>query len=193
MSFYTGTQAELLYSLQAPVTKNTFTTEAAISGVAGTNPICAIPAGYFAGDVPNPIGRVLLLRAMGTIGNTAAATFAAALGLDVTPGTKVNAVPVMAATAPVAAVTAPWLLEVQYTCTAFATSTMSLQVNGTWRQEALASGGVGSAAALCTGFQALLTGIDPRVALYPELFGTWSASNAANTTTVQQLILLGLD
>jgi len=28
---------------------------------------------------------------------------------------------------------------------------------------------------------------------YVELFGTWSASNAANTTTVQQIFLWGLN
>jgi hypothetical protein len=45
MSFYTGTQAELIYSLTGSVTKNTYTTAAAITGVAGTNTVCAIPAG----------------------------------------------------------------------------------------------------------------------------------------------------
>jgi hypothetical protein len=193
MSFLFGTQVELLYSIQAPVTKNTFTTEAAISGVAGTNPICLLPAGYFGNAGINPLGRSLLLKAMGTIQNTAAATFAAALGLDTTPGTKANGIAVMAATAPVASVTAPWSLEAIYTCTAFTTSAMSLQVNGTWRQEAVASGGAGSAAALTTAFSALLTGIDPRVALYPELFGTWSASSASNSTVLQQMLLFGLN
>lgn len=193
MSFYTGTQAELLYTLNAAVTKNTYTTEAAFSGVAGTNTVCSVPPGYFATDNPGPVGRSLCLKAMGTIANTSAATFAINLGLGTTPGTKANSVGVLTATAPVASVTAPWALEAWYTCTAFATSTISLQVNGTWRQEAVASGGAGSASALMTGFQAALTGIDPRVQLYVELFGTWSASSASNTTTLQQMLLWGLN
>ena len=191
MSGYSMTQLELLYSLGAPVTKNTYTTEAAFSGVAGTNTVCSLLPGYFLNDNPNPVGRVLKLKAQGTIANTAAATFAVNLGLDVTPGTKVNSTTVYAASAPTPAVTAVWDMEAEYTCTAFATSTMSLQVNGHWTQSATASGAALGSAGLRSDFQGLLTGIDPRIQLYFELFGTWSASNAANTTTLQQMFLWG--
>jgi hypothetical protein len=193
MSFYTGTQAELLYSLSSAITKNTYTTEAAFSGVLGTNTVCAVPGGLFGNDVPSPVGRSLYLHAEGTIGNTAAATFAVNLGFDPTAGTKANPVTVYTATAPTAAVTAPWHMEAWYTCTAFATSTFSLQVNGFWEQEATASGGALGASRLTGGFQGLITGMDPRVTNYIELFGTWSASNAANTTSVQQMFLFGLN
>lgn len=187
------TQAELLYTLTSAVTKNTYTTEAAFSGVAGTNTVCSLLAGYFLGDNPNPVGRSLKLKAMGTIANTAAATFAVNLGLDTAPGTKANSTTVYAATAPTAAVTALWDLEAEYTCTAFATSTMSLQVNGHWTQSATASGAALGSAGLRSDFQGSLTGIDPRVQLYFELFGTWSASSASNTTTLQQMFLWGLN
>lgn len=193
MSFTTGTQTELLYSLNAAVTKNTYTTEAAFTGVSGTNTVCSLPAGFFAGENPNPVGRGLYLVVSGTIANTGAATFAVNLGLDTTAGTKANPVTVYAATAPTASVTAQWTFEAWYTCTAFATSTMSLQVNGRWTQEATAAGaalGTGQLTSSCAG---LLTGIDPRVQLYVELFGTWNASSASNTTTVQQMMLFGLN
>lgn len=193
MSFYTGTQAELLYTLNAAVTKNTYTTEAAYSGVAGTNSVCSLPAGYFATENPNPVGRSLYLKAMGTIANTAAATFAVNLGLDTTAGTKANSVTVHAAYTPTSSVTAPWELEAWYTCTAFATSTFSLQVNGRIRYESVAAGGAPTTTAQCAGFQASLTGIDPRVQFYLELFGTWSASSSSNTTTLQQMFLWGLN
>lgn len=193
MSGYTGTQAELLYSLSAAVTKNTYTTEAAFSGVVGTNTVCSLLPGFFLNDNPNPVGRVLRLKAMGTIANTAAATFAVNLGLDVTPGTKVNSTTVYAASAPTAAVTALWDLEAEYTCTAFATSTMSLQVNGHWTQSATASGAALGTTGWKSDFQGSLTGIDPRVQLYFELFGTWSASSASNTTTLQQMFLWGVN
>ena len=188
ISFITGTQAELLYTLQTAITKNTYTTQAAFSGVAGTNTVCTLPAGYFASENPNPVGRSLYLVAMGTTATTSAATIAVALGMDPTAGTINQSVAVAAALAPTAAVTCPWRLEAWYTCTAYATSTVTLQVNGSWRVESVASGGVPTTAAQSSAFSGTHAGIDPRVANYVELFGTWSASAAGNTTTLQQML-----
>lgn len=193
MSFTTGTQAELLYTLTSAITKNTYTTEAAFSGVLGTNTVCALPAGWLLGDSPNPVGRALYLLAMGTTATTSAATLAVALGMDPTAGTKNQGIAVAGALAPTAAVTCPWTLTAWYTCTAFLTSTATFQVNGTWRAESVASGGVPTTAAQCSSFSGTHTGIDPRVANYVELFGTWSASAAGNTTTLQQMFLWGLN
>ena len=192
MSFITGTQAELLYVLPASVTKNTFTTEAAISAVAGTTPLCSLDPGYFR-DVPNAVARGLYLHAEGTIANTAAATFALNLGLDTTAGTKANSVTVNAAYTPTASVTAPWHLDAWYTCTAFATSTFSLQVSGRIVYESVAAGGAPTTSSQASGFQASITGMDPRVQFYLELFGTWSASSASNTTTLNSMFLWGLN
>jgi hypothetical protein len=192
MSFITGTQAELLYALPAAVTKNTYTTEAALSGVVGTNTVCTLDPYYFRVD-PNPIGRSLYLKAEGIIGNTAAATFALALGLDTTAGTKANGVTCNAAYTPTSGVTAPFHLEAWYTCTAFATSTFSMQVNGRIIYESVAAGGAPTTTAQAAGFQGLITGMDPRVQFFIELFGTWSVSNAANTTTLHQMLLFGLN
>ena len=191
MSFLTGTQAELLYSLSAPVTKNTYTTEAAFTGVAGTNTVCKLPAGYFLNDNPNPVGRSLYVVVRGTIANTGAATFAVNFGIDTTAGTKANSTTVFAASTPTASTTAGWKFEAELTCAAFATSTFSFQVDGTWTQEATASGAALGTGAFSTSFSSLLTGIDPRVDLYLELFGTWSASAGGNTTTVNQFKLFG--
>jgi hypothetical protein len=193
MSFTTGTQRETLYSLSSVITKNTYTTEAAFTGVLGTNTVCKLPGEWLLNDVPNPVGRSWKIEVMGTIANTAAATFAVNLGLDPTAGTKANSVTVYAATAPTAATTAVWQCHAWYTCTAFATSTFSAQVNGFWTQSATASGAALGTAGLRTDFQGSITGIDPRVANYIELFGTWSASSASNTTTVQQMFLYGDD
>ena len=192
MSFITGTQAELLYSLPASVTKNTYTTEAAFSGVAGTNTICAIPGNWLTNDVPNPVGRALWLKAMGTVGNTAAATLVINLGLDTAAGTKANSTAVMTATAPPVAAGAPWFLDVFYTCTAFATTTYTLQVTGNFRMES-SNGGTAGSGPLCTGFSGTISSLVPATQYFIELFGTWSASNAANTTTLQQEFLFGLN
>ena len=195
MSFITGTQTELLYTLPASVTKNTYTTEAAFSGVLGTNTVCKLRGGYFDNDNPNPVGRSLYLLAKGTVATTSAATLAVNLGFDPTAGTKANAVGVMSATAPVAAITSGWSMEAWYTCTAFVTSQMTLQVNGSWIMEGSASGGAAVATALRTSFSGSISGatMDPRVDNYIELFGTWSASAAGNTTTLQQMLLWGLN
>lgn len=193
MSFVTGTQAELLYSLTSAITKNTYTTQAAFTGVLGTNTVCSVPPGWLLNDSPNPVGRSLYLKVMGTTATTSAATLAVALGLDPTAGTINQSVTVAGALAPTASVTCPWMLEAWYTCTAFLTSTATYQVNGTWRVESVASGGVPTTTAQVVGFTGTHSGIDPRVANYVELFGTWSASAAGNTTTVQQMFLWGLN
>lgn len=193
MSFNTGTQTETLYSLPTAVTKNTYTTQAVFSAVAGTTPVCAYPGGWLLNDTPNPVGRSLWLHAEGTIANASAATFAGALGFDSTAGTIANSITMFAATAPTASVTAPWHLDVWYTCTAFATSTATFQVNGAWSQEAVASGAALSASAQRGAFTGTISAFNPANTFFIELFGTWSASSASNTTTLNQMFLFGLN
>lgn len=193
MSFYTGTVVEQLYSLSVAVTKNTWTTIAAYTGVAGTNTICSIPAGFFLNNNPNPLGRGLFLDVRGTIQNTAAATFANAININPTVATTTNNIAINAAYTPTAAVTAPWRVEAMITCTAFTTSAMTLQINGDVTYESVASGGAPTATRQTAGFTGTWTGLDPRVTQYLELFGTWSASSASNQTVVQQLKLFGLN
>lgn len=193
MSFVTGTQAELLYILSSPVTKNTYTTQAAITGVAGTNTVASIPAGFLLNNNPNPLGRALRLEVFGTIANTAAATFALALNINPTLATATGNVAVAAAFTPTASVTAPFWLQASIVCTAFTSSASTYQINGTYRQESAATGSAPNATGVTSGFAGSITGLDPRVTQYVELFGTWSASAAGNTTTVQQMYLWGLN
>jgi len=195
MSGITGTQAELLFVTGTAVTKNTFTTQAAITGVLGTNPVCYIPAGFFANDNPNPINRCLKYEVYGNTATTSAATLLVAIGINPVAGAITSPVPqtIAGALAPTAAVTCPFKLEAYITCTAYATSTMTLTLNGTWRVESVASGGVPTTAAQCSAFGFTFTTPDPRVAQYVETFGTWSVSAAGNTTTVQQQFLWGLN
>lgn len=193
MSFFTGTQSELLYVMPAAVTKNTYTTIAAFSGVAGTNTVCSIPPGFLTNENPNPVGKTLLLEAMGTIATTAAATFAVNLNINPTVATSTGNIAVAGALAPTAATTCPFHLKAYITCSAFATSTATYQINGQWRVESVASGGVPTTAAQSSGFSGSIASLDPRVTQYVELFGTWSASAAGNTTTLQQMLLWGLN
>jgi hypothetical protein len=193
MSFITGTQSETLYTLNTAITKNTYTTIAAFTGVLGTNTVCSMPPGWLINEGVNPVGRALSLEVWGTIGNTAAATFANALNVNPTAGTSTGNIAANAAYTPTAAVTAPWMLFARMTCTAYASSTFTLQVNGFVRYESVATGGAPTTGAQESGFSGTFTGLDPRVQQYVELFGTWSGSNAANTTTVQQMFLFGLN
>lgn len=193
MSFVTGTQTELLYSLPASVTKNTYTTIAAYTGVLGTNTVCSIPAGWAMNEGVNPVGRALRMKALGTIANTASATFANAININPTAGTSTGNVTINTAYTPTASVTAGWYLEAFFTITAFATSTMTIQTNGCVTYMTVASGGAVSTAPSQQIWNGSWTGLDPRVTQYVELFGTWSASSASNTTTVAQMLLEGLN
>lgn len=196
MSGYTMTQAELLYTLPASVTKNTYTTEACMSALAASAPIAVVPSQYF-GANPNGVGRSLLLKAAGTIATTSAATFALALGLDTTAGAKVNGITCFTAIAPTAAITAQWELEVMYTCQAVGQSGgMTIQANGKWLQSTVATGAAlqaSAAAPWSAMFAGNLTGLLASNSYFVELFGTWSASAAGNTTTIQQMMLFGLN
>lgn len=196
MSGISGQQAELLYSLPAAVTKNTYTTQAIWSAPAATVPVCKVPGGFFALPDPAPAGRALWLKAMGSIATTSAATFAPVLAANTTPGTILatwNAA-IYAATAPTAAVTAQWDLEAWITCQqAGDLAGMTWQVNGKWVQSSVASGGVANATGWSAQFAASWTGMTPATTYYLELLGTWSASASGNTTTLQQEFLWGLN
>jgi hypothetical protein len=193
MSFLTGTQAELLYSLPAAVTKNTYTAQACMSALAASAPVATIPAGFF-GSVPNGVGRSLYLKAMGTIANTAAATFSPAIALDTTAGTALNPITIYSAVAPTAAITTLWELEAWITCQAVGTTAgMTLQVNGKWSQSAVATGGAIGAGLGTAWFNQNLTALASNVPYFAELFGTWSASSASNSTVLQQMLLFGLN
>src|SRR6266852_9091168 len=188
VSFITGSQDELLYSLPAPVTKNTYTAQAVLSvpAATGTAPLCVVDANYFR-SVPNGVGRGLYLKAKGTIATTSAATFTGVLGLDATPGTLANSVTYWPILAPTAATTCLWDLEAWYTCQQVGGNAgLTLQVNGEYRQSVVATG------VLSTAPQSV-TAMDPTKALYVELWGTWSASAAGNTTTLQEMFLFGLN
>ena len=114
----TGTQCELLYSLAAPVTKNTYTTQACMSALAASAAVSDLREGS-SRKTRNPLGRTLLLSAAGTIATTSAATLSPAIALDTTAGTALNPVTIYSTVAPTAAVTAQWDLQAIITCQAF--------------------------------------------------------------------------
>lgn len=191
MSGFTMTTTELLYSLGAPVTKNNYTAQAVFS--AGTSQARAIiPAGFF-GAVPNGIGRALLLEAGGSVANTSAATFNAVLGWDPTPGTLTTTLATPWPTlAPTASTTCVWSLRALITAQAVGQAGLTLQCNGEWKQSVVASGTL-STAPQSIMFRSNSTGLNSEAQAAIELWGTWSASSASNTTTLDQFDLFGLN
>lgn len=189
---FTGTEVEALYTLNASITKNNWSTIAAYTGVVGSNSVCRIPGEYLLVGNPTPIGRSLYYKMYGTIQNTAAATFANAINLNPTAGTSTGNIAINTAYTPTASVTAVFTVEAWLTCTAYTTSTHTWQINGTVVYGTVASGGAVSTATSRADFDGTFAGLDPRVTQYLELFGTWSAANAANQTIVKQAFLIGL-
>jgi hypothetical protein len=191
MSGFTGTPFEEYYVLPAPVTKNTYTTQAVISAAGTTStPRCLIPANFFAS-----IGKSLHARARFTIANTAAATFVLAAGLDSTAGTIAGTggttLFTSAALTPTAATTCVADLDFDITAQAVGNLGTTLQLNGKCLVSSVASSGAWNSTAQAAFFSNNLTGLNNEISLFLELFGTWSASNAANTTTLQQFKVYG--
>jgi hypothetical protein len=183
------TQPEAYYVLPSAVTKNNFTAQACISAVASSSVLrCMIPANYF-----SAIGKSAQVRAWGTVATTSAATITVAGGLDAAAGTIAGAggatLFTLAALTPTAAVTCPWLLTFDITCQAAGNLGTTLQCNGNMNVNNVASSGAWGTGMQEAMFANNLTGLNNEIPLFLELFGTWSAGAAGNTTTVQQLKL----
>jgi len=191
MSGYTLTQGELYYELTTAVTKNTYTTQAPISAIASSSvPRCLIPALYF-----SAVGKSIHFWAAGTIANTGAATFIFAAGHDAAAGTIAGSggatLFTSAALTPTASVTATWDLVGDITCQAVGNLGTTLQFNGTARVNNVASSGAWGTGMQTAQFANNLTGLNNEIPFWLELFGTWSASSASNTTTLQQFKVYG--
>ena len=181
------------YTLNAAVTKNTYTAQAVISALAASAPVAKIPGGLLA-DNPNPIGRAFYLKAFGTIANAATVHVHPRLGIDPTAGTPANTIAFSTAYTPTASTTEQWSMEAWLTCQAAGeTGGTTLQVNGNWRVSPAATGSALSTAMPTAEFAQSITGLQSVLTYYIELLGTWSASNVGATTTVQQMFFWGLN
>ncbi len=192
MSYIFGTNVECLYNLRAAVTKNTYTTAAPITAqtASAVQPVARIPASFWGDDA---VHKGIHIYAAGTVATTSAATFIGQACLNTTAGTLLAGGsftywPILAVTA---AVTCLWELDVRYTCTQGGAAAQ-LQVNADFRQSIVASGTL-STAPQNVKTQTLLTALNTQADMFAELFGTWSASAAGNTTTVQQYQIFGLN
>lgn len=191
MTGYMGTQFEELYSLASAVTKNTYTTQAPISAAASTSvDRCELSAKFF-----SAINKTIRAKFWGTIGSAAGtATFIMAAGLDATGGTIAGtggATLFTTGTVTPTTTTVPFEGEFDLTCQAVGNLGTTVQCNGWVQISAAASSTWSGTAPQKVYFANNLTGINNEIPLFLELFGTWSASAAGNTTTLQQFKVYG--
>jgi hypothetical protein len=144
-----------------------------------------LPTGrVFLNANPNPLGRSLYLECTERLGTRRRNVRERD---QHQPGSRHTTATQLTRLTPAASVTAPMGYGMDHSqCFE---PTMTLQINGDVKYQSVARRS--PATRQSAGFSGSIASLDPRVTQYVELFGTWSASNAANTTTVQQMKLFG--
>lgn len=194
MSFFTGTQVELLYSLPAAVTNTAFTTQRVVSApTAGTH--CIIPSGFFQNPPASGPGKAILIKGYGTLANQAtAATLAPVFALDAVQGTLLagGTIFTLPAITPTASTVVPFEFEITITCQQTGFSQTTLQCNGMWRHSIAATSTTAVATNLASHVAVNLTGLNSEAQMFAELFCTCSASGTT-AIVLQQLLMFGLN
>lgn len=193
MSFYTGTNTELLYASTSPGTaKSSFTTEAQINDTAGMGVQAHLPADFWFPNRTQP-GRGIKIVARGLIGSTASPNFT----LTVRAGAAGNITSaILLGTAALTAANNSaqiWELEGDVILTnigaAGANSTVQgvgvLSSPGLANQTSPAFGGAAAPGTVAT--------LDTSITNYINVNAACSASNAANTIQLLQLLVFGLN
>lgn len=197
MPFISGTQSDKFYNLLSPVTQNTYTTARVISSASTpAAPRCILPAGYF-GSNPNGVGRQLLVKGYGTVGATTGTNnLTLALALGTTPGTvgttivtMLNAYTVTASMSGGGFSFEAWLMV---TANIGGATGLTIEADGDLKIAVVAAG-TSSTAPNTVYFSTSTASLPGEAAAELQLVGTWSASNAANTTTLKQFCVIGLD
>ena len=198
MSFWTGTNVELLYaSTAAGAAKNTFTTEVAINDVATMGPRPLLPKGFFLAGRADSVGKAIYVRASGIVSSTATPTYTFTLRGGATGAT-----------------TGAILLGSAALTTASGIANVPWYYEGYCVLEVLADGaastlrGVGdicadgySAATTTRTFPlwgnaaspGTVTTFDATIDNYINFNVACSASSASNTITLHQLLVFGLN
>lgn len=192
MSFYTGTQSEVLYSMVTPVTTTVSGTTQVLASAASGAPRAIIPAQFFSYQ---NIGRTIYVVGRGTFTSSAATpTWKFDLGLDTTAGTNANNTPLFPATAISSSLTtAGWQFDAYFVCSAISSTTTTLQVNGKIEFSTAAAGTATSAAYNANWFNTQLTTVNSEVQNFVELFVTWGTNTAGNSMILKQFIVMGLN
>lgn len=207
MSFYTGTQAELLYAMPgsgAAVTSTTATTQL-LSQNSSTALPYALPAAFFTQQSGGGLGKSLLLKGGGwfTVGSTAD-TCTLTWALDTTAGTYGTLLAATGAITPVVSITdGCWEFEILVTCVALgsgANSKLNAVGHVFWgpgnnaAAPTFASNGVtsGGGVVMVGAPQSGVT-ITNTNAYNLEVYASWSATTGSPTITMTNYMIFGLN
>jgi hypothetical protein len=206
VSFYTGTQCELLYAMpaSAPAVTNTATT-GILSANSTTILPYQLPAAYFTQQSGTGTGKSLLLKGGGffTVG-AAADTLTMAIYMDTTGGTQLTIMAQSGAITPVVSITnGCFEFEVLVTCSALgsgANSKLNAVGHIFWgpgnnaAAPTFASNGATSAAGV-TMIGAPQTGvtITNTNAYYIDVYAWWSATTNSPSLTMSNFLIFGLN
>jgi hypothetical protein len=194
MSFYTGTQVELLYCQPANCTAVTAAAITVLTGTpAASNPPYQLPA-YFFGTGQGGVAKHLRVTAGGffTVGTTAV-TQTIELSFDVTKGSRTGAITIAktgAFTTTASVTNGAWYFDCLITCQQVGTTT-NLNALGTLDWGTGNNAAATANAGYMVGAPNTSAVIDNSTAYFPELWGTWSAVTGTPTITCTQLNIYG--
>lgn len=203
MSFYSGTQTELLYAMPASATAVTAATITPLSASSTTNPAYQLPTYFF----PNSggISKSLLLKGGGwfTTGTTAVTTVFT-VGLDTAAGTLATTIGKTGTVTTLASVTdGAFVFEVQLTATGVGSAgtinavgnvsfgAANNAVTETWGTFGSAAGTFFNSAMICA--PQTPVSYNNSTGYFIELFNTWSATTGAPTITLTNFTIFGLN
>jgi len=206
MSFYTGTQCELLYSMPASGSAVTAAAATVMSGTTAANPAYAMPLDFFWQKSGGGAGRSMLLKGGGWWSTaTAARTTNFQVGLNSTAGTGTIALPFgkTGTLTTVVTTNALWGFEVLVTCTSpgFGSTASALNAFG-WVEYGIgnnaATGTFGTYSSNNASRFMIGTGQTPIAPVpstqyYIECSNTWDATTNAPTITLTNFFVFGLD
>lgn len=192
MSFYTGTQAEVLYSMVTPVTTTVSGTTQVLASAGSGAPRAILPANFFGYQ---NIGRTVLVMGRGTQTTSAGnPTLKLDLGLDTTAGTNANNTPLYPATALTPSITGlGFQFDALIVCSAVSSTTTTLQVNGKIEFGTTAAGTAASAAYFSNWYNTQLTTYNSEIQSFVELFVTWGTNTAGNSMILKEFVVMGLN
>lgn len=197
MTFFTGTQTELLYCMPViPSSHSAFTTAVAINNT--TYP-CLLPAPLWQPSYSNGYSHALYLWASGGYETSATApTFNFQICADTTPGTSANTLASTGAESSgfgASVTTGLWILEciltftwaTDITWTVVTTGTISWGVANAASSATAATWMVGSSSSAATTAVSLTTSVP----YYLDLFVACNTSSATNAISCYQMLLFG--
>lgn len=195
MSYYTGTVVETLYaSIAAGATLATFTTEAQLNTTATMGVQAKITPDFWQAS-PRSVGQGIRIEATGVLGCTGTPT----MTFNVRGGAAANitTAPILAGTAAItlaSGLTAvPWKLSIDLILQAIG----AVGANSTLRgQGTLTIGGAAAAVWPVWGGGAApgtIATVDTSIVNFINVNAACSASNAANTVSLNQLLVQGLN